>query len=164
MGEIHDPLVSARFDALRDELLARGLLAEVEGDGRPLEMLDLAGGDPPAVGAFWADSATQAHRAEYDALVSGWDWTGQAQAAHDLAEQRRLAKESLAGPDPVPRSTRCALRVIYSSLVECRAKVNEVVAFANSKGASINPLTNRTWAQALQAVRQAIDAETDPEG
>lgn len=76
---------------------------------------------------------------------------------------RLAARASLVASTPTERATRNTQRVIMASVVEARNKINQLVAAVNAlNGGSITPLTNRTWAQALAAVRSAIDAETDP--
>ena len=105
--------------------------------------------------------ATAEQRAAGDALVAGWDG-----AAEQRKASRRLARQALVGvDDPVQIASRNALRVIYLSVVETRQAFNALRSYmADPQG---NPLPAalpiRTWKQALAAVRQQIDAETDPE-
>lgn len=76
---------------------------------------------------------------------------------------RLAARASLTANTPTERATRNTQRVIMASVIEARNKINQLVRAVNAlNGGSIPPLTNRTWAQALAAVRGAIDAETDP--
>ena len=94
-------------------------------------------------------------------MVAGWD-----DAAEGKRARRRAAKASLAGvDDPTQIASRNALRVIYASLVETRQAYNAMRAYiANPSGTPPPALTIRTWQQALAAVRQQIDADSDPEG
>ena len=77
---------------------------------------------------------------------------------------RDLAKRALAGGDAQLRATRCMARVLFKSLVETRNYCNALRAeVAALGGTPPPPLASRTWAQAVAAVRQMIDLETDPE-
>jgi hypothetical protein len=65
--------------------------------------------------------------------------------------------------DPTRTSTRNSMRVIMASLVETRAKINELVDKTN--GVTTTPIAKlpvRTWQQILAVAKQYIDAETDP--
>lgn len=113
---------------------------------------------PASVDVTYAAGATDQQRAAAQALIAGWDWSDAAQQARDRAAKRAAAKASLTGADPVQSASRNALRVIYQSIVETRQALNPLLVAAGQP-----PLPIRNWKQALAAVRQQIDAETDPE-
>lgn len=154
-----EPWQLAAMLAFQESLAAPGLFPG------PVAVLDLGGGAgwPPAPAAHWSDSATQEHRDQFAAAAAAWDWSEAAQAARAAAAARAEAKDALADPaDPTRIAARVALGVIYESIAETRARVNELVAWANAAGAALTPLQVRTWAQAVAAVRQRIDAESTP--
>jgi len=100
-------------------------------------------------------AATTQQRVQGDALVAAWD-----DAAEVRKAKRKQAKQSLARvDDPAQIAGRNALRVIYASIVETRQAINSLLIAAGQQ-----PLPIRTWKQTLLAIRQQIDAETDPEG
>ncbi len=102
----------------------------------------------------WTGSAVaEMTQAEKDAVDA-------AAAAAEKAAAKAAAKafiESLSDQQTV--LLRNSLRVVFGSLVETRNKVNELAALAPT----VDPLPNRTWTQLKAAVRNQIDAETDPD-
>lgn len=76
-----------------------------------------------------------------------------------LQQAKALAKAGITSQHPEDIKIRNIIRVIYASLIETRNKINEIVA---KPTVNIQPLTNRTWAQAIAAVSSQIDSETDP--
>ena len=120
--------------------------------GVPISGVRLAGG---VLSADYLPEATPEQRAAGDALLAGWD-----PAAREADARRRRTRAALTGGEPTQAAARNALRVIYASIGETRQRLNQLIA---ATGAAVPPLPIRTWAQALAAVRQQIDAETDPE-
>jgi hypothetical protein len=160
------PLLLARFIALTQTLTQQGLLAQQEGDGRAVAVLAFDPLGPGAVPTF-APTATAAQKTQAQTLIADWDWSQVAQDTYVAGEAKRQAKAALTdAQDPTRTASRCAQRVLYASLVEARAKINEIIAVVNSPGVApagpIVALTNRTWAQAVVATRAQIDTETDP--
>jgi hypothetical protein len=66
--------------------------------------------------------------------------------------------------DPIATASRNADRALFRSLRQTREKINEVITWINANGGSISPLTNRSFAQAMQGAAALVDAETDPTG
>jgi hypothetical protein len=160
------PLLLARFIALTQTLTQQGLLAQQEGDGRAVAVLAFDPLGPGAVPTF-APTATAAQKTQAQTLIAGWNWSQAAQDTYVAGEAKRQAKAALTdAQDPTRTASRCGQRVLYASLVETRAKINEIIALVNSRGVApggaIAPLTNRTWAQAVVAAQAQIDTETDP--
>ena len=78
---------------------------------------------------------------------------------------RARAKTAFADTlDPIATAARNADRSLFRSLKRTREKINEVIAWINANGGAITPLTNRTFAQAMQGAAVLVDAETDPAG
>lgn len=151
-----------KLDACRDfvaALEAAGLLAAAsEVDIGPTFW-------PPAPTARWLPTATQAQKDAFASLVAGWDWSEGGQAAVRKARAKAEAKDAFADTGDATRvAARNADRALYRSLRETRNKINELVAWANANGASISPLANRTFAQAMAAAAQLVDAEQSPTG
>ena len=119
--------------------------------------------NPPTVGIIYEPTATDAQKAAAQSLLASYDFSAAADLAYERQKVRAAAKAALTDQDdPTQFSTRNTQRVIYASLVQTRMAVNQLIAWANTMGANLTPLQNRTWAQALQAVRAQIDAEGDP--
>ena len=70
------------------------------------------------------------------------------------------AKSYLTNDTPDAKAMRNAFRVVMASLIETRAKVNEVINKGNIPNTTTLP--NRTWAQVVGATKAQIDAESDP--
>lgn len=142
---------------------AAGLL----GEGGPLLDLDLLAHEswPPSPVASWALQATDAQRARYAEILAGWDWSPEGTTAERKRAAKAEAKAAFSdAADPARVAARNADRALYRSIVQARNKVNELITWANAQGASISPLTNRTFAQAMAAAAALVDAETDPAG
>jgi len=120
---------------------------------------------PPSPTARWAPEATQPQRDAFAALVAGWDWTeGGTRAAARLRAKGEAGGAFSDEADPTRVAARNADRALYRSIVQTRNKINELIAWANAQGASISPLTKRTFAQAMAGAKALVDAETDPAG
>jgi len=119
--------------------------------------------NPPVVRVLYAGNATAQQIAAAQAVVQAFDWSDAAQLNWENQQDRARAKLSLTAlTNPTEIAARNTQRAIYNSLVQTRMVVNQLIAWANSKGANLTPLQNRTWAQALDAVKQQIDVEGDP--
>jgi hypothetical protein len=158
--------LQARFAALVRTLFAQGLLSEDSGNNSPVILLNFDPAGPSAVPIFSA-AATPSQKTQAQTLIAGWNWSQAAQDTYLANEAKRQAKAALTdAQDPTRTASRCGQRVLYASLVETRAKINEIIALVNSRGVApggaIAPLTNRTWAQAVVAAQAQIDTETDP--
>lgn len=70
------------------------------------------------------------------------------------------SKNHLTNDTPDAKAMRNAFRVVMASLIETRAKVNEVINKGNIPNTSTLP--NRTWAQVVGATKAQIEAENDP--
>jgi len=118
---------------------------------------------PLTVVVHYLPEATDAQKTAAQGVIASFDWSEAADNAYLLGKTRQDAKNALVSTvEPTQMSARNTQRVIYASLVQTRMAVNQLIAWANSMGANLTPLQNRTWAQALQAVRAQIDAEGDP--
>jgi hypothetical protein len=102
------------------------------------------------------DDATPAARLAAASFALAMDLSGEAILAEAAAERAERAKADLASPSPLAAATRATARVLYQSLAETRAKLNEAIS---ALGLPVAPLAIRTWDQAVAAVGQAIDAE-----
>ncbi len=104
-------------------------------------------------------SATPAQYVAGQQVLSSFDING---TGPDTLN-RNAAQAVATSFDPFPMMARNGFRIVFASLVETRNKVNELVAAVNGKlGTSIQPLTNRTWGQVVQALKAAVQAESDP--
>lgn len=87
-----------------------------------------------------------------------------AEDAQALADARAAllasSKNFLTDETPNAKAMRNAFRVVMASLIETRAKVNEIINKGNIP--STTTLPNRTWGQVVNATKNQIDAETDP--
>ena len=87
-----------------------------------------------------------------------------AEDAQALADARTAllasSKNFLTDDTPNAKAMRNAFRVVMSSLIETRAKVNEVITKGNIPNTTALP--NRTWAQVVGATKNQIDTESDP--
>lgn len=98
-------------------------------------------------------------QARADALIAAFDPSPEAQAAWEESRRLEQVKQTLTSQDPVPKAARAGLLALMLSLQECRAKVNEVVAWAGAQGATIAPLeTGTTFDEAIDTVRMLLDA------
>jgi hypothetical protein len=105
-------------------------------------------------------AATAAQRNQTDSLVAAFDPSDAALATWQLQQDRAEAKAEIASStDPRSKALRAAEMALFTSLDECRTKVNELVNAVNlSAGTSITLLPNRTWAQILSVAAARIDA------
>ena len=87
-----------------------------------------------------------------------------AEDAQALADARAAllsaSKNHLTNDTPEAKAMRNAFRVVMQSLIETRAKVNEVINKGNIPNTATLP--NRTWGQVVSATKNQIDAEVDP--
>lgn len=87
-----------------------------------------------------------------------------AEDAQALADARAAllsaSKNHLTNDTPEAKAMRNAFRVVMQSLIETRAKVNEVITKGNIPSTATLP--NRTWGQVVGATKNQIDAEVDP--
>lgn len=97
----------------------------------------------------------ESQQALAQAIAAGVDTT-------EVGMLRALAKAILLADDPRSKASRAEVRALRNILVTFGAKINELIAFSNTKGASIATVSAPAWAQALTAIRQQIDTETDP--
>lgn len=143
--------------------LSGGQLA-VELKAKSLEPLDVQlNGDVLVV--LWDRDLSPAEIAQADAVVAAHDWTEQKELQARRAKVKELAV-ALAGSldDPMAVISRAGLRVAYGAILETRAAVRALVAWANAQGASIPQLTpDRTWKQVLNAGKALAQSETNPE-
>lgn len=151
-----------KLDACKEftaALEAAGLLAVA------LEV-DMGASDwPPHPTVRWAPGASEGQKDAYDALAAGWDWSEGGTLAAARLRAKAAAKEAFSDEgNPTRVAARNADRALYRSIMQTRQKLNELITWANSQGASIQPLANRTFAQAMAAAAQLVDAEQSPTG
>ena len=82
-----------------------------------------------------------------------------------VAIKRDRVKALLDANDEESVRLRAAVKVLFASLVDTRAWCNRLADQLKSAGlpVTVEPMVNRTWQQALQAVAQLVDAEIPEE-
>ncbi len=96
----------------------------------------------------------QAHAA---AVVAAFDPSDVAQQQWEQQRENAAAVAAIASRDAVARAARAGTLALMFSLQECRAKVNQLVTWANAQGASIPLLeTGTTVEEAFEQVAQLI--------
>jgi len=135
-------------DRLIDTLAVAGIPVDtVVGEGEGTEVTYLS-------------YATQSQIDAGNSLLASFDWSDIAHRQWLAEKSRSASKAALRSTEAVPRAARGGSYALMLSLQECRAKVNEIITWANLQGASIELLvTGDTLNQALAIVDQMIDAE-----
>jgi hypothetical protein len=103
----------------------------------------------------YAGTPTAAQVATAAATLAGLDLATQL-----TTQQRSQAVAAVTDPGPGGKAIRAVLRTFLDFEVETRNKVNELVAVVNAKvpGANVAPLVNPTPAQALAALKAAVNS------
>lgn len=107
------------------------------------------------------DGATQSQIDAANAAMQAVDISPAAQVALQTAKEKADADEFVTSSHPIARANRSSARITMKQVQLVIDKVNECVAFCNSKGASITPLTKSSWPQLLAAAKAANQAETN---
>lgn len=93
-------------------------------------------------------------------------WAASIAAARQTARRAKV-KAKLRDNDEERQVLRSVVRVLMASLVEARTTINDLraamvnatsLADLKTRATAVSALTNRTWAQALTAAEQVIDA------
>lgn len=109
-------------------------------------------------------SVSERQRNLTSAIVGAQDWSATGDNLWASRERRKQARELLTSTDPVPMATRNTQRLVHQVFGSLIDKVNEIVVWASGQGADIDMLPlPRSWSQSMQAARQFIDRETNPE-
>lgn len=111
----------------------------------------------------WDRALTTAEFTTAEDVVGRHSWT----PAKEAVRRRAVVKDrvqALSMDDPQAVLSRATLRVAYLEDQETRRAIRDLIGWANSRGARIEPLQpDRTWEQVLAAGRQIAASETDPE-
>ena len=113
--------------------------------------------EPNSAVVTWAEGTDETAA---NAALAAFDWSEAAQGEWAESQRRNTAKRLLNSSDPMPLATRAGGYGNMLSTQECRAKVNEILAYLRNPalGVPADLQTGDTLAEALGHVAQLIDA------
>lgn len=138
-------LAASRFQALASALLA---------SGNGVSTVDYI--PPTGASITFSADATQAQVSAANSTVQGWDWSQAAEDAYQVTATRNSALVNVVSKDPTFKVIRAVALTTYDLVTTTMTTVNQVVAFVNTKGGTITPLTIPTWAQFVNSVKGKI--------
>lgn len=131
--------------------------SEIRSQGIPIHGVS---GSQGSIRIDFKPEATAQQRTNAQTIVDNFDWSPAAADASARTALLTASKGYLTDDTPDAKAMRNAFRVVMSSLIETRAKVNEVITKGNIPNTTALP--NRTWAQVVGATKNQIDTESDP--
>ncbi len=106
---------------------------------------------------------TTEEQQQADTLIADFDPSEVAQQQWEQSRENQAAVNAIASRDAIARAARAGTLALMFSLQECRAKVNELLTWANAQGANITLLeTGTSVEEAFEQVAQLIQAGAVP--
>lgn len=126
-----------------------------------LPVVGTADNGPDAVPRFRVDlvsSATQAQRDQAASIAASLNVAQAAQDAYQAQTNRAAARALLTAPDGNGKALRAIAFETKDLVTALGQKINELVAFSNTKGATITPLVGPNWAAIAAAIISQINS------